>query len=87
MILYFVPATRASVSYMLNSRWWILLVGAIVVLLGCMFLLSDFQTIKMSVEEHLPKKYEWLCAFSLTYTIVWIYLRVLDILARLKSRK
>ena len=84
MILYFVPATRSTIIAMINSRWWVLLIGAIVILIGCMFLLSDFNAIQRSVENNLPKKYEWMCAFSLTYTIVWIYLRVLDILARLR---
>ena len=41
---------------------------------------SYFDTIDHVVNDKLPKKYEWQAAFGLSFTILWLYLKVLDLL-------
>ena len=34
----------------------------------------------MNVNDKLPKKYEWMAAFALSFTVIWLYLKVLDLI-------
>jgi uncharacterized YccA/Bax inhibitor family protein len=54
---------------------WIFSVAMI--LLGCFFLLLDFDSIEDGVKSGAPEKFAWQCAFGLTLSLVWIYLEVL----------
>ena len=45
---------------------------------ACLFI--DYQQIQEAVTQGLPKEYEWLCAFSLLITLVWLYVRCIDLL-------
>lgn len=42
----------------------------------------DFDNIKIGVQSNAPKIMEWYCAFSLTVTIVWVYIEILRLLGR-----
>ncbi|WP_210158447.1 Bax inhibitor-1/YccA family protein [Microbispora oryzae] len=54
---------------------WIFSVAMI--LLGCFFLLLDFDQIDQSVRAGVPERYSWLMAFGLTLSLVWLYLEIL----------
>ncbi|MEV0823485.1 Bax inhibitor-1/YccA family protein [Nonomuraea rubra] len=54
---------------------WIFSVAMI--LLGCFFLLLDFDSIEQGVKQGAPEKFAWQCAFGLTLSLVWIYLEIL----------
>lgn len=54
---------------------WIFSIAMI--LLGCFFLLLDFNSIEEGVRQGAPEKFAWQCAFGLTLSLVWIYLEVL----------
>ncbi|GAA2723661.1 Bax inhibitor-1/YccA family protein [Actinocorallia aurantiaca] len=59
--------------------------SVIAILVGCFFLMLDFDMVERGVQAGLPEKYSWACAFALTSTLVWIYLEVLRLLAILNS--
>ncbi|GAA3200416.1 Bax inhibitor-1/YccA family protein [Actinocorallia longicatena] len=59
--------------------------SVVAILVGCFFLLLDFDMIERGVAGGLPEKYSWACAFAITSTLVWIYLEVLRLLAILNS--
>ena len=50
----------------------------------CLFM--DYELINRSVQEGLPKDYEWYCAFSLLVTLIWLYVEILDLLRMLSGR-
>lgn len=58
---------------------------AISLLLASMFLVLDFKMIDQGVQRGAPKHMEWYGAFSLLVTLVWIYIEVLRLLAKLRS--
>jgi uncharacterized YccA/Bax inhibitor family protein len=67
-----------------NSVFGIILqVG--IVLVAALNLIIDFGTITEAAENKMPKWFEWYAAFGLMITIVWLYLEVLKLLAKLKS--
>lgn len=56
------------------------------VLIAALFLLSDFDTIQHTVDDHLPRKYEWMAAFGLIITVLWLYLKVLNLIASITQK-
>lgn len=49
-------------------------------------LLLDFDIVQRGIAMRAPKYMEWYAAFSLMVTIVWLYLEVLKLLAKLRER-
>ena len=39
------------------------------------------------VKEGYPKEFEWAAAFGLVFTVIWIYLKILDLLMRFAGKK
>lgn len=58
----------------------------LVVCLAALNLLLDFDMIEKGVERRAPKYMEWYSAFGLLVTLVWLYLEILRLLAKLKDR-
>lgn len=57
----------------------------LMVALASMNLLLDFDNIEKGVEMGAPKYMEWYSAFGLLVTIVWLYLEILRLLAKLRD--
>lgn len=47
----------------------------------------DFDAIEEGVKRGAPKHMEWYCAFGVLLTLVWLYLEVMRLLAKSKSRE
>jgi uncharacterized YccA/Bax inhibitor family protein len=60
-------------------------VGLFVVLIAAFTLILDFAVIEGGVEHGAPKEMEWYCAYGLLSSLVWLYLEVLYLLARLRQ--
>ena len=85
LIMTFIPSTRPIVLFLQQSPL-IYFAGSVVgLIIAVCFLLVDFNNVQEIVENRLPKEYEWSAAFGLSYTVVWIYFKVLDLLAQAKK--
>ena len=49
-------------------------------------LVLDFDFIEDGAEQGLPKYMEWYGAFSLMVTLIWLYLEILRLLSKIRSR-
>jgi uncharacterized YccA/Bax inhibitor family protein len=58
----------------------------VVVVIAALNLVLDFDFIEQGVEMGAPKYMEWYSAFGLVVTLVWLYLEILRLLAKLRSR-
>lgn len=56
------------------------------VFIGAICLISDFDQVKIGVQQGVPAKYSWLSAFGIMVTLVWLYVEILNILSRMQSR-
>lgn len=56
-----------------------------VVTIAALNLIIDFGNIEEGAEAGAPKFMEWYCGFALLVTIVWLYLEILRLLAKLRS--
>lgn len=59
----------------------------IVVGLASFFLLIDFDNIEKGVQMGAPKHMEWYSALGLLVTLIWLYIEILKLLAKLNSRR
>ncbi|NLD94838.1 MAG: Bax inhibitor-1/YccA family protein, partial [Fibrobacter sp.] len=57
-----------------------------VVILAAANLVVDFDFIERGAENRVPKFMEWYGAFGLLVTLVWLYVEILRLLAKLRSR-
>ena len=57
-----------------------------VVCIAALNLVLDFDFIEEGAESGLPKYMEWYGAFSLMVTLVWLYIEILRLLMKLRSR-
>ena len=58
-----------------------------VVVIASLNLVMDFDFIEKGVKNGAPKYMEWYGAFGLLVTLIWLYLEILKLLAKLSSRK
>ena len=85
LIAYFIPGLNGFVDMIVGHPFLGIGFSIVGIIIACMFLLCDFETVQHTVEKGLPQKYEWIASFGLAFTIIWLYLKVLDILMRLKD--
>jgi uncharacterized YccA/Bax inhibitor family protein len=64
-----------------------ILFSVFVVVIAALNLVLDFDFIERGVERGAPKYMEWYGAFGLLVTLVWLYLEILRLLAKLQGRK
>lgn len=57
----------------------------VVVGIAAMNLVLDFDFIETAADEGAPKVMEWYAAFGLMVTLIWLYIEVLRLLAKLRS--
>ena len=59
----------------------------IVVIIAALNLVLDFDFIESGAENGAPKYMEWYAAFGLMVTLIWLYLEILRLLAKSRSRR
>ena len=59
----------------------------VVVVIASLNLVLDFDFIEEGAEKGAPKYMEWYGAFGLLVTLIWLYLEILRLLAKLNSRR
>ena len=61
--------------------------SVVVVIIAALNLVLDFDFIEEGAEKGAPKYMEWYGAFGLLITLIWLYLEILRLLAKLNSRR
>lgn len=57
-----------------------------VIVIAALNLVLDFDFIETGVERGAPKYMEWYAGFGLLVTLIWLYIEILRLLAKLRSR-
>ena len=93
MVLYFVSfimsffGSGLPIMSPMNSSLFSIGFSVFVVVIAALNLVLDFDFIEEGVENGAPKYMEWYGAFGLLITLVWLYLEILKLLAKLQSRR
>ncbi len=61
-------------------------INAVIIVVAALNLILDFDFIEQGSSMNMPKYMEWYAAFGLILTIIWLYLEILRILSKIKSR-
>ena len=69
-----------------SSSTWGILFTILVIIVAAMNLVVDFDFIEQGVAKKAPKYMEWYASFGLFVTIVWLYLEILRLLVKSRSR-
>lgn len=90
MLLYLVSFVMSffggSIPFIHESGTFGILFSLFVVVIAALNLVLDFDFIEKGSEMGAPKYMEWYAAFGLLVTLVWLYLEILRLLAKLNSR-
>ena len=70
-----------------NFSWFSIGFSLFVVIIASLNLVMDFDFIENGAANGAPKYMEWYGAFGLLVTLIWLYLEILRLLAKLSSRK
>jgi uncharacterized YccA/Bax inhibitor family protein len=68
-----------------GGGWVGIAFSSFVVILAALNLVLDFDFIENGCEARAPKFMEWYAAFGLLVTLVWLYLEILRLLAKLRD--
>ncbi|TAA72732.1 Bax inhibitor-1/YccA family protein [Planococcus salinarum] len=61
-------------------------ISVVIVIIAALNLVLDFDYIENAASSRVPKYFEWYGAFGLLVTLVWLYLEILRLLSKLRSR-
>ena len=80
-----IPFTRPYVQGIFTNPALAIGLDVFGILLASLFLICDFSMIDTCVKEGYAKEYEWSAAFGLVFTVIWLYLRILELVLRLSG--
>ena len=78
---------KVSVPYIHGSGTIGILFSLFVVVIAALNLVLDFDFIENGAASGAPKYMEWYGAFGLLVTLIWLYLEILRLLAKVRSRR
>jgi len=61
--------------------------SVVIVIIAALNLILDFDLIEQGASVGMPKYMEWYGAFALMVTLVWLYIEILRLLAKLRERR
>jgi uncharacterized YccA/Bax inhibitor family protein len=76
-----------AIPYVHESGWIGIGFSVFVVIVAALNLVLDFDFIEHGAERGAPKYMEWYAAFGLMVTLIWLYLEILRLLAKLRDRR
>ena len=86
LVSFVISLLGANVSFISSSSGFGILFSLFVAGLAAFNLALDFDFIEQGEKMALPRRMEWFAALGLLVTLVWLYLEVLRLLAKLRER-
>ena len=90
MLLYLVNFVMSffgsTLNFLTSNSPMSIGISLIIVGVAALSLVLDFDFIEEGAEKGMPKYMEWYGAFSLMVTLIWLYLEILRLLAKIRSR-
>jgi len=90
MVVYLVDMVMhlfgVRVPFIHENGWLGIGISLVIVGIAAFNLLVDFAVVEDGVRRGSPKYMEWYCGMALLVTLVWLYLELLRLLAKLRGR-
>ncbi|MDR1941583.1 MAG: Bax inhibitor-1/YccA family protein [Endomicrobium sp.] len=75
----------ANVPYLHDTSLLGVGISLVITAVAALNLILDFNLIERGAYEGAPKYMEWYCSFALMVTLVWLYLEILRLLAKIRN--
>lgn len=75
-----------SMTFLHDSSPMSIGISVVIVIVAALNLAMDFDLIEQGIAARAPGYMEWYCAFGLMVTLIWLYLEILRLLAKLNRR-
>lgn len=76
-----------EMPYLHDTGWVGILISLVIVAIAALNLVLDFDFIESGAQQGAPKYMEWYGAFGLMVTLVWLYVEMLRLLAKVLSNR
>ena len=76
-----------TIPYIHDSGTIGIIFSLIVVVIAALNLVLDFDFIEQGAKQNAPKYMEWYAAFGLMVTLIWLYIEILRLLSKIRSRE
>lgn len=86
MVNFVMSIFGSGIPFIHESGTFGILFSLFVVVIAALNLVLDFDFIEAGVAQGAPKYMEWYAGFGLLVTLIWLYLEILRLLAKLRSR-
>ncbi len=86
VISFILTLCNINIPYFTSNSILSIVVNIGIAIVAALNLIIDFDFIERGVRTPLPAVMEWYGAFGLLVTIIWLYVEILRILSRIKSR-
>ena len=86
IVLRFIPATAGALAALDANPVLTIIIGLVGIIIATLFLISDFDMIQRTVEGSAPKMYEWIAAFGLAVTVIWLYIKILQLVLKVLGK-
>jgi len=86
LVCSFIPGVNGFVSSIMNNFWISIIMTLISIVIATMFLISEFAAVQDMVEGQVPAKYEWYAAFGLSFALLWLYVKILDLIIQIAGK-
>ncbi|MFH0921455.1 MAG: Bax inhibitor-1/YccA family protein [Fibrobacterota bacterium] len=87
LVTWIIGMFGVNTSFMMGSSLLSIGISAFIVIIAALNLVLDFDFIENAVDAGAPKYMEWFAAFGLLVTLVWLYIEILRLLSKLRSRE
>lgn len=78
----FIPAMHGLTNFLHNNTLFGIGFSFAFLVIACFYLLFSFDGVKKIVENGVEKDAEWVGAYSIVFSTIWIFIEVLSILSR-----
>lgn len=82
---YFIPRLNQAAVFVMSNPLVSIGLSALGIVLVSLFLLNDFKAVTEAVEYKLPKKYEWVGAFGIVFSVIWLFIEVFGFITRVQD--
>ena len=87
LVTFILSFFKINVPIITSSSLFGIGFSVFVVIIASLNLVLDFDFIERAAKSGAPKYMEWFAAFGLLVTLVWLYIEVLRLLAKLRDRR
>lgn len=87
LVCWILSLFHVNVSFLYSSSLLSIGLSVVIVIIAALNFILDFDLIEQGSAVGAPKYMEWYAGFGLLVTLIWLYIEILKLLAKLNARR